>query len=95
MVQRSFRFQGVQNFLLIGIGDNIKKGELLICCECAAAPFLVQGPFQARQRFQGDGFELPGAQIGLKGGIDFFPEMAGFLLAQFYIPLQTIGQCRI
>ncbi len=37
---------------------------------------LAIGPFQARQKFQGDGFELPGAQIGLKGGIDLFPEMA-------------------
>lgn len=91
-MQRSFRLQGIQNFLLIRIGDNIKKREFLICCEYATAPFLVKSPVQAGQRFKGDGFELPGAQIGLKSGIDLFPEMAGFLLTQFYIPLQTIGQ---
>ena len=85
--------QSVQNFLLVGIGQNIQ------CIDPAVVGFAVFFGFQ------GAGqplllpfiviFKLAGIPVAFKSGCDLFDGLRQVLSGHLDVPFQTAGNCRI
>ena len=89
----AFGIQSVQNFLLIGIGQNIQG------IDPAVVGLAVFFGFQST----GQPFPLPfiivleliGVPIAFKGGCDLFDGLRQVLSGHLDVPFQTAGNCRI
>ena len=85
--------QSVQNFLLVGIGQNIQ------CIDSAVVGLAVFFGFQGAGQPLPLSFiivlELIGVPIAFKGGCDLFNGLRQVLSGHLDVPFQTAGNCRI
>ena len=85
--------QSVQNFLLVGIGQNIQGVDSAVVglavffgFQGAGQPFPL--PFIVI-------FKLAGVPVAFKGGCDLFDGLRQVLSSHLDVPFQTAGNCRI
>ena len=85
--------QPVQDFLLVGIGQNIQGVDSAVVG--LAVFFSLQGAGQPFPLPFIVMFKLAGVPVAFKGGCDFFDGLRQVLSGHLDVPLQTAGNCRI
>ena len=85
--------QSVQNFLLVGIGQNIQGVDSAVVG--FAVFFGFQGAGQPLPLPFIVIFKLAGVPIAFKGGCDLFNGLRQVLSGHLDVPFQTAGNCRI
>ena len=85
--------QSVQNFLLVGIGQNIQSIDPAVVG--LAVFFGFQGAGQPFPLSFIVIFKLAGVPVAFKGGCDLFDGLRQVLSGHLDVPFQTAGNCRI
>ena len=85
--------QSVQNFLLVGIGQNIQGVDPAVVG--LAVFFGFQGAGQPLPLPFIVIFKLAGVPVAFKGGCDLFDGLRQVLSGHLDVPFQTAGNCRI
>ena len=85
--------QPVQNFLLVGIGQNIQGIDPAVVG--LAVFFSLQGADQPFPLPFIVIFKLAGVPVAFKGGCDLFDGLRQVLSGHLDVPFQTAGNCRI
>ena len=85
--------QPVQNFLLVGIGQNIQGIDSAVVGLAVFFGFQSTGqplplPFIVI-------FKLAGVPVAFKGGCDFIDGFRKVFFRNLHVPFQTAGNCRI
>ena len=85
--------QPVQDFLLVGIGQNIQGVDSAVVG--LAVFFSLQGAGQPFPLPFIVIFKLAGIPVAFKGGCDLFDGLRQVLSGHLDVPFQTAGNCRI
>ena len=85
--------QPIQNFLLVGIGQNIQGVDSAVVG--LAVFFSLQGAGQPFPLPFIVIFKLAGVPVAFKGGCDLFNGLRQVLSGHLDVPFQTAGNCRI